>query len=68
MLHAVSVARPYGTEGSREHFLCLTQARPRFVTVTFPTGKVTRFKAVTAPDCEMFDSAAPMLTLVARRW
>jgi YD repeat-containing protein len=33
---------------------CLTQARPRFVTVTFPTGKVYRFKAVTSPDCEMF--------------
>jgi len=28
------------------------------VTVTFPTGKVQRFKAVTSPDCEMFSQIA----------
>ena len=31
---------------------CMRQTRPRFVTLTFPTGKVYRFHAFTEPECE----------------
>jgi YD repeat-containing protein len=33
---------------------CVAQTQSRFVTVTFPTGKVYRFKSSVDPDCEMF--------------
>jgi RHS repeat-associated protein len=33
---------------------CVSQARSRFVTVTFPTGKVYRFRSAVDPSCEMF--------------
>jgi RHS repeat-associated protein len=32
---------------------CLAQTRPRFVTITFPGGKVYQFRAVTSPQCSV---------------
>jgi len=33
---------------------CVSATNQRFVTVTFPTGKVYRFKSALDPECEMF--------------